>query len=214
MSNAVAAVPHASAEDRLVAAVLRGDEAVYASLIDEYYGGMRRLALSHVHDQDLADDIIQETWIAVVNGIDRFQRRSSFKTWVYRILLNLARRKALREARYVDLPEESGLVSTAAVRNGTARTVAQAIPAEHWGPRQNPDDWIVSRELQVGIEAAVRELPLAQREVVTLRDIEGWSAEEVCELLNITGANQRVLLHRGRMAIRNKLRIYLDANET
>ncbi|HEX6693380.1 MAG TPA: RNA polymerase sigma factor [Longimicrobiales bacterium] len=176
-------------------ALVRGDDAVYSALMDEYYDGMRRLALSCVHDQDIADDVIQETWVAVVNGIDRFEGRSSLRTWVFRILLNLARRRANREQRFVpfDAP-----VSGAA-------SVEDAISAEKWGAGQNPDDWIDGAQLVARVESALATLPPAQRTVMTLRDIEGWSSQEVCELLEISAANQRVLLHRARLRVRDAL---------
>ena len=174
---------------------MRGDDAVYSALMDEYYDGMRRLALSCVHDQDIADDVIQETWVAVVNGIERFEGRSSLRTWVFRILLNQARRRARREQRFVafDTPVQ-GMASA-----------EEALSAEKWGAGQNPEDWIDGAQLVARVEAALATLPPAQRTVMTLRDIEGWSSSEVCDVLEISAANQRVLLHRARLRVRAAL---------
>lgn len=193
----------------LVEALVRGDEAVYEALMDRHYAAMVRLALPYLHDRDLTDDVIQETWIAVVNGIQRFEGRSSLRSWIFGILLNRARSRAALERRYTDLEED-------AVSNGPC-TVSAAMATgrwtgsiARWGPRQDPEGWVLHRELVERIESAIARLPLQQRTVITLRDLEGWSAPEVCELLGISEGNQRVLLHRARMAVRKVLQPYLN----
>ena len=183
---AIMTVDPASGDLALVEALLARDEATYAMLMDEYYGGMRRVAASWLRDDDAIDDAIQETWITVVDAIHAFAGRSSLRTWIYGILLNHVRRRAFRENRFVTLDDD--------------------LVAEKWGVAQNPDDWVEGRELLTHVEEAISALPHTQRSVITLRDIEGWTAEEVCDLLEISPANQRVLLHRARLKIRDALR--------
>lgn len=199
-------------ETALVEALIRGDEWVYADLVDRLYPAMLRLALGFVRDPDTANDVIQETWIAVVEGIDRFERRSSLRTWIFRILLNLARKRAAQDSRFLMLDEatDAGPALCPSGRsNGTAPSTW--IPyVQRWGPQQDPEDWVLAREAMERIEVAIAELPPNQRAVITLRDVEGWTSKEVCDLLEISLENQRVLLHRARLAVREALRPYLS----
>lgn len=177
--------------DRLLVQAMRsGDDAVYKELIDQYYPAMKRLAYGYVRDPDLAEDVIQETWIAVMNGIDRFEGRSSLKTWIFRILRNCARTKAARWNRISGDGEGAAL---------------QACP------QGCPETYLLGREIVEQVEAAVQRLPDSQRDVLILRDVEGWTSEETCELLGISRIHQRVLLHRARMAVREALGPYLAA---
>lgn len=203
----------AEADAALVDALARGDEAVYTDLIDRFYPAMLRLALAHVGDRDLADDVVQETWIAVVEGIGRFEGRAALRTWIFRILLNVARKRATQERRFLPFGDAGG---SGVALDGGVRRDGCSIPSwlphvERWGPQQNPEDWVVAREVIERIEAAIEALPPNQRAVVTLRDVEGWTSKEVCDLLEISRANQRVLLHRARHTMREVLRPYLHA---
>jgi RNA polymerase sigma-70 factor, ECF subfamily len=176
-------------ESMRIEGLRRGDDAVYQDLIDSYYPAMRRLASGYLQDQDLVDDVIQETWIAVMNAIDRFEGRSSLKTWIFRILRNCARTKAARWHRA-----------------GSVQLDEATVPC---GPASCPEGYVLGREILEQVEAAIQTLPSVRREVLILRDIEGWTSEEVCELLEISRINQRVLLHRARLAVRESLRAYL-----
>jgi RNA polymerase sigma-70 factor (ECF subfamily) len=153
---------------------------------------MLRVARSFVRSLDEAEEVIQETWLAVLNGIDRFEGRSSLKTWIFRILVNRARTRARREAR---------TVAFSSLPPGIDEWAGDAV---------GPDQAVIDNELRVVLERAVATLPKVQRLVISLRDIEGWPADEVCEALELSAANQRVLLHRARMRVRELLSSYLQ----
>lgn len=165
------------------------DEKAFEQLIDRYYSPMLRTATGFVRSHEEAEEVIQDTWIAVLSGIDRFESRSSFKTWLFRILLNRARTRGQREARMIPFSHHEDV---------------EVRASEPDAERE-----LLSAELRERIESAVAALPPNQREVITLRDIEGWDASEVCETLDLTTSNQRVLLHRARMKVRASLASYL-----
>jgi RNA polymerase sigma-70 factor, ECF subfamily len=196
--------------DAVVVARLRTrDEAMFAALIDAWSPGMLRAARAYVADDHTAQDIVQEAWLAVLRGIDAFQERSSLRTWVYRILVNKAKTRGVRDARtipglgVVDDRDHGPTVDPARFRGaddpypGHWRSSPPAWPS--------PEDDAVAAETRRQLAAALAGLPARQRVVVTLRDVAGHSSDEVCELLAISAANQRVLLHRGRAALRAAL---------
>lgn len=213
-----------SAESELVGALQRRDESVFTSVVTRYHGALLRLALTHHPSRAVAEEIVQETWLAVVQGIDRFEGRSSFKTWLFRILLNRARTRAEREGRTVPF---SSLAIEAESDGGPSVPDDRFVPAEHpewaqwaghwmvapksWG--ESPDQALISRETRALIDAAVSALPPGQRQVITLRDMEGWPSEEVCNVLQISETNQRVLLHRARSRVRAALERHFDADD-
>ena len=170
---------------------------------------MVRLARVYVDEQPVAEEVAQEAWISVLRGIDRFEGRSSLKTWIFRILVNTAKTRARRERRTVPF---SALGS-----DGPAVEADRFLPdgdawAGHWSqpPRPvAPEDELLAGEVRSQLADAIRALPPAQRAVIGLRDVEGWSAEEVCDLLDLTAVHQRVLLHRARSAVRRRLEPYL-----
>ena len=192
----------------LVEALRGGDESAFITLVERYQSALVRLALLYVHDRAAAEDVVQETWLAVVRGIERFECRASLKTWLFRILVNRARTRAVRDGRTIPL-------STLGLETATfepAVDPARFRPADdprwpgHWLVPPSADDLpeqrLLAGELTERVRVAVAALPPAQREVVTLRDIEGWSSDEVCQLLHLSEGNQRVLLHRGRSKVR------------
>jgi RNA polymerase sigma-70 factor (ECF subfamily) len=196
------------------------DEAAFALVLDQWSPGMLRLARSFVSTPDSAAEVVQETWLAVVRGIDGFEGRSALRTWVYRILVNTAKRRGAREARSVPL---SSLGPTAedtgpTVDPGRFRGSDDPYPG-HW--KEFPAPWTsfppsperhaLGTELRALLETALTDLPARQRVVITLRDVEGHSAEEVAEALGVTPGNQRVLLHRARAFVRGRLEGYRDA---
>jgi len=198
-------------EALLVRALRERDEAAFSELLDRWYGSMVRIAAGYLRSRAQAEEVVQETWLAVLSGIDRFEGRSSLKTWIFRILVNRARTVAVRESRMIPVsslfqPDDAGELDDLP----DAGQGAWLPAAEHWSDRRNPEDWILTEELRGRIEAAIEALPHRQREVITLRDIEGWSAEEVRDALEVTEANQRVLLHRARVKVRNALSDYLQ----
>ncbi|HKC41691.1 MAG TPA: sigma-70 family RNA polymerase sigma factor [Gemmatimonadales bacterium] len=208
-------------ERALIEALRRRDEVAFAELVRRYAGPMLRLARMYARSAAVAEEVVQEAWLGVLQGIDRFEARSSFKTWLFRILVNRARTRADREARTipfssVGLDTQDG-VDEPAVPVERFRPASDPVAPFHWGapPRswgESPEERLLSQETMDVLARAIAVLSPAQREVVTLRDVEGWTAEEVCNVLEISDTNQRVLLHRGRSFVRAALERHLDPN--
>jgi len=200
----------------LVDALKRGDEAAFMTLVQAYHAMLVRLALIYVPDRAVAEDVVQETWLGVLNGLGRFEGRSSLKTWLCRILTNRARTRAQKERRSIPFSSFWGPDDEHDEPTVDPSRFRTSDPYEdHWSTR--PSDWsdlpeerLLSDETQANIRAAIEALPLNQRTVITLRDVEGWSSADVCASLEISEANQRVLLHRARAKVRQALERYLD----
>ena len=207
----------ASAEDLdFIERLRRGDEHAFEVLVDRYYGAMLRIAQGYVSNRAVAEEAVQEAWLAVMGGIDRFEGRSSLKTWIFRILHNIAVTRAEREARTLPFSALAAEDESEPVVDSARFRSAGTPFAGHW--LAYPEDWqslpeevLVARETMGVIEEAVAQLPPAQRLVISLRDIEGWSATEVCETLEISEGNERVLLHRARSRVRRALELHLDS---
>jgi RNA polymerase sigma-70 factor (ECF subfamily) len=209
----------ASEEDlRLVEALRQGDEAAFTSLLDRYHTSLLRLALMYTSSQTLAEEIVQETWLGVLQGIQRFEGRSSLKTWIYRILINQAKKRAQREDRQVPFsalwdpeaePDEPAVAPERFNPAGMAWAGHWVSEPEGWD--DIPESRLLSQETRAYLLQAIESLPPNQREVISLRDLEGWSPEEVCTLLGISEVNQRVLLHRARSKVRGALEQYFEA---
>lgn len=196
----------------LVARLLAGDEEAFASLVDLHHGALLRLALVFVPKSAVAEEVVQETWLAVLAGLGSFEGRSSLKTWIFRILMNRAKSIAIREGRMVpfscfDAPDQEPdrAVDPSRFRSGGG----WSAPPERWDDN-TPEKILISREAVRQLEEAIRRLPPGQRAVVTLRDIEGHDASEVCNILAISETNQRVLLHRARSKLRGMLEEVLE----
>jgi RNA polymerase sigma-70 factor, ECF subfamily len=206
-------------EAGLVAALRRGDADAFAALVDRHSAAMIRVARVYVPTHAAADEVVQETWIAVMRGIDGFEGRSSLKTWIFRILTNLAMRSGARERRSVPFSSLAGAEATGGPSVDPERFLPgdHALYPGHWliAPTRwpTPEEGLLAGETREVIARAVAALPEAQRTVVALRDVEGWSSEEVCEALEISPGNQRILLHRGRSRIRTALERYFGAVE-
>jgi RNA polymerase sigma-70 factor (ECF subfamily) len=201
-------------DEGLIAALRAGDERAFAALVDAYGAAMRRFALTFVRTPAVADEVVQEAWLGMLRGLDRFEGRSSLKTWLFRIVSNTAKTRAVREARTIPFSsfEEAG-------------DDEAAVPAERFhGPDHVyaggwiafPQPWselpqakLEAAETRALIARAIDSLPPAQRLVLTLRDVEGLAAEEVCNVLEVSETNQRVLLHRARSKVRAALESYL-----
>lgn len=200
-------------ETALVAALRRGDETAFASLVDQHTPAMLRVARGYVPNREIAEEVVQETWIALLRGIDRFEGRSSLRTWLFTVMINIAKSRGLRERRDVD-------AAIAAYTGGTVdparfRDSDDPYPG-HWKPDEvpsafpdTPEGSVLGSELIAVAREQLDRLPERQRVVVTMRDMLGLDSNEVCELLDISIANQRVLLHRGRSAVRQALETYL-----
>lgn len=191
----------------LVDRLLAGDETAFETLVRRYHHRLLRLARVYVRTDAQAADVVQETWLAVLRGLSRFERRSSLQTWIFHILANRAKTHAVREGRLVAFGEGDPEHDTG--ENPVDRAWFDA--SGHWReppapwPSSDPERLILNDEIRRHLEAAIDALPPGQRAVVVLRDVEGLPADEVCNLLGITETNQRVLLHRGRTRIRAAL---------
>jgi RNA polymerase sigma-70 factor, ECF subfamily len=201
-------------DDALVDALRAGDEAAFASLLDRYYDTMLRVARTHVATREAAEDVVQETFLGVINGIDRFEARSSLRTWMFRILTNIAKSCGEREGRsrpFSSLAPELGADEPSVDPD---RFIASGRWAGYWATppvgHDVPEARVLAAEAGDRLISAIEALPAAQRTVITLRDVKGFSAAEVCELLGVSEANQRVLLHRARSKTRAALERYLD----
>ncbi len=198
---------------RLVNALRVGDEVAFASLIDRHYDAMLRVARLHVATREAAEDVVQETFLGVIKGIDRFEARSSFRTWMFRILVNQAKTRGERERRTQPFSSLEGELDADAPAIGPDRFRSEGRWAGFWcappSAEHLPEACVLAAEAGDRLAAAIDALPPAQRTVMTLRDVEGFSAAEVCSLLDLTQGNQRVLLHRARSKARASLEQYL-----
>lgn len=204
-------------EDIQVLAALRaGDEAAFMMLVERYHNQLVRVALLYVSTRDIAEEVVQETWLGVLKGLERFEGRSSLKTWIFRILTNIAKTRGIREARTVPFSTlaaaEAGgdepAVDPARFETSGEHPGSWLLPPTHWD--ELPETALSSSETLQVVKSAIEGLPPAQRQVIQLRDIDGWTAEEVCNVLELTETNQRVLLHRARSKVRRALEHYFD----
>jgi RNA polymerase sigma-70 factor, ECF subfamily len=198
----------ASIDDNLLLQQLRAsDEAAFAFLLDQYGASMSRLAMLYVSDRAVAEEVVQEAWMRVLQGLDRFEGRCSLKTWISRIVMNIAKTRCLRERHSIPFSSQYA---------AEAQSVESALDFDgNWIslPRnrcENPEEHLLAQETRVYIQLALGALPPRQRIVITLRDVEGWTSREVADLLGISEANQRVLLHRARSRVRRALELYFN----
>ena len=211
--------PPAGSDAELVARLRNRDEAAFVALVERHHQALVRLAMSFVSTRAAAEDVVQETWLGVLNGIDRFEARSSLKTWLFRILVNRAKTRGVRDARCVPF---SSLVTEAEEDEGPSVEPERfqgddhrwaghwCAPPRAWGGEER----MLARETRELIRAAIDALPPAQRTVISLRDVEGLGSDEVCALLELSEGNQRVLLHRARTKVRRALEDYLATEGT
>lgn len=214
MSDGVAGYPD---EQRLIAALRGGDRQAFERIVDEWSPALLRTALAYVPSRAVAEEVVQDTWLGVLQGLGRFEGRSALRTWVFQILLNNARTRGQRERRTI--PFSSMLRRD---RNGSGGPSVD--PSRFQGRRgeqpgawaRPPADWespaakLATAEARLAMLQAIAALPARQREVLTLRDIQGWGAEETCNALDLTESNQRVLLHRARAKVREALERHFE----
>ena len=198
----------------LVEALRAGDENAFAELVRLHHRSLVRGAQIYVSSVAVAEEVAQETWLAVFTGIGRFEARSSFKTWLFRILTNIAKTRAQREGRTLPLSalENPAGVPEPAVEPDRFLDAEHPRWPGHWASRPapwTPEERLVGAETRDVVARAIEALPANQRAVISLRDVEGWSSEEVCNALGLTETNQRVLLHRARSKVRRALDDYL-----
>jgi RNA polymerase sigma-70 factor, ECF subfamily len=207
--------PDPAASDAAVLERLRaGDEAVFEALVARHYATMLAVAQSYVKGRSVAEEVVQETWLGVIKGLDRFEGRSSLRTWIFSILVNQAKTRGVREARSVPFASLAADEDEPAVDPDRFRGPHESYPG-HW--RAFPSDWgrsadvrVQERETVRTVMTAIAELPPTQRTVIRMRDVEGYGSEEVCALLGVSEANQRVLLHRARSRVRAALERHFD----
>jgi len=195
----------------------QGDEAAFASLVDRHHGALLRLAMAYVSDRSIAEEVVQETWMGVLEGVDRFEGRSSLKTWIFRILTNKAKTRGVRESRHVSFsplaaseenPEEPAVDPTRFQTTGHWAGYWVSYP-QPWD-ENTPEKLLLSQEGTTFLEQAIEALPPKLRQIIVMRDVEGLSSEEACNILGISETNQRVLLHRARSRVRKTLEKYLE----
>lgn len=198
--------------DPELAALRAGDEAAFQSLIQRYHGPMLRLALTYVGDRGVAEDVVQETWLTCLRSLDRFEGRSSLKTWIFGIAINIARSRRRKESRILPFTSFWRRDDT----DGKRPTVDQSRFGSDGMWRDGPHSWdnlpeskVLGDETLQHVRSAIDALPPKQREVILLRDVAGFEAGEVSALLGISAANERVRLHRARAAVRLSLEEYL-----
>lgn len=202
-------------ESELLIAIRGGDEAAFTDLVSRYHGRLRRFAKLFGASDAVAEEIVQETWLAALQGLDGFEERSSLKAWLFGILRNQARRRSARERRTVPFSalaaadEHEGPVVDSLRFQG-----AEGNWPDHWSapprPWEDPERRLSSLEARGELRRAIAGLPRRQQEVIVLRDVEGLGAQQVSELLEISEGNQRVLLHRARSGVRGSLEGYMD----
>jgi len=200
-------------EAALLDALRAGDEGAFAQLVDQHAPSMLRVARGYVPSREIAEEVVQETWIALLKGIDNFEGRSSLRTWLFAVMINIAKARGIRERRDADAAVAA---SAGTVDPARFRTADDPYPG-HWKQGEEPSPFpdtpegaVLGTELVDVARRELDKLPDRQRIVVTMRDMLGFDSGEVCDLLDISVANQRVLLHRGRAAVRQALEEYLE----
>lgn len=206
----VADLDHTSRERQMIDALRSGDAAAYARLVDAHSAELLRMARRYVGDEAAAQDVVQETWLALLHGLPTFEGRSSLRTWLFAVTGNIARRRRARNMREI-LTDDPGNGPVVPPGRFTADGHNWSHPPAPFP--EGPEGSALAAELRTVAQHALEQLPVRQRTVVTLRDVIGFSSDEVCEIMLITPANQRVLLHRGRAAMRSALEIYLHGQQ-
>jgi RNA polymerase sigma-70 factor, ECF subfamily len=206
-----------SEDAKLIEALRKGDEQAFASLVRRHYTSMLNVTMNYVSSRAVAEEVVQEAWLGVLNGLDQFEARSSLKTWIFSILINRAKTCVKREGRTLPFSSIEDRGDDPAEPPGDPGQFLDGdhstwphhwrTPPRAWG--ESPEERLLAAETQAYIRRAIDGLPHGQRDVITMRDIEGWEPKEVCAILSISEANQRVLLHRARSKVRCALEQYI-----
>jgi RNA polymerase sigma-70 factor (ECF subfamily) len=200
----------------MVERLSRGDEEAFDELVTRYHGSLVRMAMNYVADRDVGEEIVQDTWLAVIEGLDRFEGRSSLRTWIFGILIHKAKDRGVREKRHITFSafdslddENDDAVDLARFHQSGEWAGHWAFPPQPWD-EQTPEKLLASRQATECMQQAIADLPPMLREVLILRDVEGVESQEVCELLNITETNLYVRLHRARERVRRAIEVHLE----
>jgi len=209
-----AAEAHTADRDApLLPALRAGHEEAFVALVTRYHASLKRVARAYGSTDAVAEEVVQETWLAVIEGLDRLEHRSTLKTWLFHILANKPKTRGVRERRIVPFASLAGADDEPAVPPDRFQRDGDAWPG-HWAapprPWEDPERRLASLEARAYLRAAIAALPATQQAVLTLRDVEGLDAEEVCGLLDVSAGNQRVLLHRARAKVRTQLERYFE----
>jgi RNA polymerase sigma-70 factor, ECF subfamily len=205
-------------ELELLAALRRGDEAAFSRLVGAHHNALLRVARLYVGSHTVSEEVVQETWLGVLKGLDRFEGRCSLKTWIFQILINRAKTRGERESRMIPFsvmfdaqsdPGEPAVDPSQFNENDPEWPGGWMTQPRDWG--KTPEQTLLSQELRAVVQSAIETLPPNQKEVITLRDVQGWASEEVCNILGVSETNQRVLLHRARSKVRQILDQYFAA---
>jgi RNA polymerase sigma-70 factor (ECF subfamily) len=206
-------VSEATVEADLLTRLRAGDERAFETLVRRHHRTMLSVARQYVSTRAVAEEVVQEAWLGVIKGIDRFEGRSSLATWILRIVVNIAKTRGVREARSVPYAALAGPDDEASVEPERFRGPGDQYPGGWWA---FPEDWtrlpeqaLLTRETLKVVTEAIEELPPLQRSVISMRDIQGCGPEDVCSVLEISDGNQRVLLHRARSRVRAALEKHL-----
>jgi RNA polymerase sigma-70 factor, ECF subfamily len=207
-------VPATPDEVDLLARLRAGDERAFEMLVEQHHSTMITVARMHVKTHATAEEVVQDAWLGVLRGLDGFEGRSSLKTWIMRIVVNAARRRGVRDARTVPFSSLVPEDTEAAVSPDRFQGPDEGFPG-HWN--RYPSDWrslpenvVTGQETTAIVMRAIAELPTQQRTVIAMRDVHGWTAEEVCAALDLSPGNQRLLLHRARSRVRAALERHFD----
>ncbi|MCS6288055.1 MAG: sigma-70 family RNA polymerase sigma factor [Nitrospira sp.] len=211
-----AGTPPSEAGRTLLARLRAGDEGAFGELVDKHHGALIRMALSHVADREVAEEVVQDTWIAVIEGLSRFEGRSSLRTWIFGILIHKAKDRGVREKRHrtfsaFDSHEDDHDEALDPSRFHQSGEWAGhwAFPPQPWDD-QTPEKLLASQQAVAAMQRAIDALPVTLKEVLILRDVDGLESQEVCELLKITETNLYVRLHRARERVRRAVEVYLE----
>ena len=208
--------PSPQAERNLLARLRAGDEGAFGELVDKHHGALIRMALSHVADREVAEEVVQDTWIAVIEGLSRFEGRSSLRTWIFGILIHKAKDRGVREKRHTTFSALESYEDDQDEAIDPSRFQQSGEWAGHWAfPRQpwddqTPEKLLASQQAVSAMNQAIEALPRNLKEVLILRDVDGLESQEVCELLKITETNLYVRLHRARERVRRAVEVYLE----
>ncbi len=206
-----------SQEDHLLIVRLRkGEEGAFDELVDTHHGALIRMALGHVADREVAEEVVQDTWMAVIQGLSRFEGRSSLRTWIFGILIHKAKDRGVREKRHTSFSDfeshdddHDEAIDPSRFHQSGEWAGHWAVPPQPWD-EQTPEALLASRQAVAAMQQAIEALPRTLKDVLILRDIEGVEAKEACELLKITETNLYVRLHRARERVRRAVEIYLE----
>jgi len=215
-----AGTPPSQAERTLLARLRAGDEGAFGELADKHHGALIRMALSHVADREVAEEVVQDTWIAVIEGLSRFEGRSSLRTWIFGILIHKAKDRGVREKRHTTFSafescedDHDEAIDPSRFQQSGEWAGHWAFPPQPWDD-QTPEKLLASRQAVDAMQRAINALPVRLKDVLILRDVEGVEAKDVCLLLNITETNLYVRLHRARERVRAAVEMYLEGGKT